>query len=78
MAAWSKADRGLVVAVFAVLMEGLALCAAGETLISAFDVLDVNARGVVVGAGLTDLGVGFCKLDGLAFGADFIAVGVVF
>ena len=60
--------------VFVALMEGLALCGAGETLLFAFDVLDVNVLGVVVGVGLTTLGVGFCTLDGPAFGVDFEAV----
>ena len=55
-------------------MEGLSLCGAGETLLFAFDVLDVNVLGVVVGVGLTTLGVGFCTLDGPAFGVDFEAV----
>ena len=55
-------------------MEGLALGGAGETFFPAFEVLDVNVLGVVVGVGLTILGVDFCTLDGPAFGVDFVAV----
>ena len=74
----SNADRGLVVGDLSALTEGLALCGAGETLLSAFQRLNVGVRGVVVVLGFVALGVDFCTLEGFAFGTVLDVVGVAF